>query len=38
MTHARWPRSQEEGLFGWEGYIDFHSIIRPESCTEKQNK
>ncbi|KAI0306844.1 hypothetical protein B0F90DRAFT_1665224 [Multifurca ochricompacta] len=22
--------SQEEGLFGWEGYIDFHSIIPAE--------
>jgi hypothetical protein len=29
---------QEEGLFGWEGYIDFHSIIRSGSCTEKHNK
>ncbi|KAH8982823.1 hypothetical protein EDB92DRAFT_1623317 [Lactarius akahatsu] len=29
---------EEEGLFGWEGYIDFHSIIRPESCTEKHDK
>ena len=38
MIHGRRPRSQEEGLFGWEGNIDFHSIIRSECCTEKHNK
>ncbi len=29
MTHLGWffITSQEEGLFGWEGYIDFHSIL-----------
>lgn len=29
---------EEEGLFGWEGYIDFHSIIGSEGCTENHNK
>jgi hypothetical protein len=38
IIHGRRPHSQEEGLFGWEGNIDFHSIIRSESCTEKRNK
>ena len=26
--------SQEEGLFGWEGYIDYHSILPTESSCE----
>lgn len=26
--------SQEEGLFGWEGYIDFHSILPMDSPCE----
>jgi hypothetical protein len=26
--------SQEEGLFGWEGYIDFHSILPTDSPCE----
>ena len=38
MTHGRRPRSQEEGLFGWEGNIHFHSIIRSDSCIEKHNE
>lgn len=32
LTHSY--SSQEEGLFGWEGYIDFHSILPTESPCE----
>lgn len=34
MTHYAVPQSQEEGLFGWEGYIDFHSILPTGSPCE----
>jgi hypothetical protein len=27
-------RSQEEGLFGWEGYIDFHSVLPMDKSCE----
>jgi len=27
-------RSQEEGLFGWEGYIDFHSVLPTDNSCE----